>query len=84
MMVCLSEVTSIYGRLGLVNKVEIEPVDGPVNFSIQPPGSKSITNRALLCASLANGESKLSGVLDSDDTRVMLEGLRQVGVELAP
>lgn len=82
MKVCLSAVTSIYGRLGLVNKVEIEPVDGPVNFSIQPPGSKSITNRALLCAALANGESKLSGVLDSDDTRVMLEGLRQVGVEL--
>lgn len=65
-----------------MNKVEIEPVDGPVNFKIQPPGSKSITNRALLCAALAKGDSKLSGVLDSDDTRVMLDGLRQVGVEL--
>lgn len=65
-----------------MNKLEIMPVQGPVDFSIQPPGSKSITNRALLCAALANGTSTLSGVLNSDDTRVMIEGLRQVGIEI--
>lgn len=46
------------------------------------PGSKSISNRALLLAALAQGETLLEGVLDSDDTRVMLAALRQLGVEL--
>ena len=61
---------------------KIEPVTGPVEISITPPGSKSITNRALLCAALASGDSTLTGVLDSDDTRVMIEGLRAVGVDV--
>jgi 3-phosphoshikimate 1-carboxyvinyltransferase len=47
---------------------------------IRPPGSKSITNRALVCAALARGESLLTGALESDDTRVMIEGLRQLGL----
>ena len=62
---------------------KIEPVTGPIEISITPPGSKSITNRALLCAALASGNSTLTGVLDSDDTRVMIEGLRAVGVDVA-
>ena len=57
----------------------IKPVEGPVNGSIRPPGSKSITNRALICAALANGVSVLDGVLDSDDTRVMLDSLSKLG-----
>ncbi|QEG22492.1 3-phosphoshikimate 1-carboxyvinyltransferase [Mariniblastus fucicola] len=57
----------------------IRPVDGPVNGQIRPPGSKSITNRALICAALANGTSTLTGVLDSDDTRVMLDSLTRLG-----
>lgn len=57
----------------------IKPVDGPVNGSIRPPGSKSITNRALICAALADSVSTLSGVLDSDDTRVMLDSLERLG-----
>jgi 3-phosphoshikimate 1-carboxyvinyltransferase len=44
------------------------------------PGSKSITNRALLLAALAPGESRLSGALKSDDTRYMAEALRAMGV----
>lgn len=44
------------------------------------PGSKSISNRALLLAALAQGETTLLSVLDSDDTAVMLEALRQLGV----
>ena len=54
---------------------------GPIDGVIRPPGSKSITNRALLCAALAEGRSKLRGVLDSDDTRVMLDSLAKLGVE---
>ena len=50
-----------------------------MNGSIRPPGSKSITNRALICAALANGASVLDGVLDSDDTRVMLDSLSKLG-----
>lgn len=61
----------------------IAPVSGPVTASIRPPGSKSITNRALICAALANGTSKLTGVLDSDDTRVMLESLRRLGFSVS-
>ncbi|HYG41363.1 MAG TPA: 3-phosphoshikimate 1-carboxyvinyltransferase [Bordetella sp.] len=47
------------------------------------PGSKSISNRVLLLAALAAGRTDISGLLDSDDTRVMLAALRQLGVDLA-
>lgn len=57
----------------------ISPALGPVAGSIQPPGSKSITNRALICAALADGTSNLTGVLDSDDTQVMLDSLNRLG-----
>src|SRR5690606_28584545 len=46
------------------------------------PVSKSISNRVLLLAALAEGTSQLNGLLDSDDTRVMLAALRQMGVEV--
>ncbi|MCA9214718.1 MAG: 3-phosphoshikimate 1-carboxyvinyltransferase [Planctomycetales bacterium] len=55
---------------------------GSVVGSIRPPGSKSITNRALVCAALGNGRSRLTGALDSDDTRVMLDSLRRLGFEV--
>ncbi len=62
----------------------IPPVTAPVCGSIRPPGSKSITNRAFVCAALARGESTLTGVLDSDDTRVMADGLARLGASVAP
>ncbi len=46
------------------------------------PGSKSISNRVLLLAALADGMTQLDGLLDSDDTRVMLAALRQLGVRV--
>jgi 3-phosphoshikimate 1-carboxyvinyltransferase len=60
----------------------VKPVDGPVSGSIRPPGSKSLTNRALITAALASGTSRLSGVLESDDTRVMVESLGRLGIEV--
>ena len=48
--------------------------------TIRLPGSKSITIRALLLAALAEGKTRLESVLESDDTRVMLEALRLLGV----
>jgi 3-phosphoshikimate 1-carboxyvinyltransferase len=58
---------------------EIKPT-GPVCARIKVPGSKSITNRALICAALAEGDSILSGASDSDDTALMANGLNQLGV----
>jgi 3-phosphoshikimate 1-carboxyvinyltransferase len=48
--------------------------------SVHLPGSKSLSIRALLLAALSQGATTLTGVLDSDDTRVMIAGLRQLGV----
>jgi 3-phosphoshikimate 1-carboxyvinyltransferase len=47
---------------------------------VRVPGSKSLTNRALIVAALADGPSTLTGALDSDDTRVMVESLRRLGI----
>lgn len=57
----------------------IQPVDQPVRGTLRPPGSKSITNRALILAALAEGTTHLSGVLDSQDTRVMIDSLQRLG-----
>ncbi len=61
---------------------QITPVRGPVFGTIRPPGSKSITNRALIIAALADGVSDLSGVLDSTDTQVMLQSLHRLGIQV--
>ena len=63
--------------------IEIPLCPRPVDGSIRPPGSKSITNRAVICAALARGTSQLSGVLDSQDTRVMAAGLAALGIDIA-
>jgi len=60
----------------------IFPSTGPLRGRIIPPGSKSITNRALLLAALARGTSRLTGALKSDDTRYMAEALRAMGVQI--
>jgi len=62
--------------------LEIVPPAGPLRGAVTPPGSKSITNRALLVAALAKGESVLTGGLTSDDTRYMAEALRAMGVAI--
>ncbi|TCP88991.1 3-phosphoshikimate 1-carboxyvinyltransferase [Rhizobium sp. PP-CC-2G-626] len=62
--------------------VTITPPSHPLEGAVSPPGSKSITNRALLLAGLANGNSRLTGALRSDDTRYMAEALRAMGVEV--
>ncbi len=59
---------------------KIDPVTHPIRASIRPPGSKSITNRAIICAALAVGRSELSGVLDSEDTSVMIEAWQHLGL----
>ncbi len=62
-----------------VGCVELIP-GGAIFGSIRPPGSKSLTNRALICAAFARGESTLHGALRSEDTEVMIESLAKLGV----
>jgi 3-phosphoshikimate 1-carboxyvinyltransferase len=58
---------------------EITPLS-KVNATIEVPGSKSITQRALIAAALADGESTLLGPLESEDTRYTVAALEQMGV----
>lgn len=58
---------------------EVKRLDGPVDWTVEVPGSKSMTNRALLMAALSEGEVKLDGVLFSDDSRHFLESLVSLG-----
>lgn len=66
----------------MVHYFEMSPVDHPVTGRIRPPGSKSITNRAFVLAALAGGVTTLTGVLDSQDTRVMIDSLRRLGIQI--
>lgn len=56
---------------------------GPLEARIRVPGSRSITNRALVASALASGESRLEGAASSDDTDVMRKGLCALGVRIA-
>lgn len=62
--------------------IEIQPLHNPPNATIAVPGSKSFTNRALLVASLAHGDSTLTGALFSDDTHYMCNALRKLGIHI--
>lgn len=64
--------------------VEIRPVCSPIRGSIRPPGSKSLTNRALLIAAMADGVSTLRGILHSRDTAVMIDSLGRLGISVTP
>jgi 3-phosphoshikimate 1-carboxyvinyltransferase len=60
--------------------IEVTPVSQPFDAVVRLPGSKSYTNRALLVAALARGESTITDALASDDTGYMMEALRALGV----
>lgn len=66
-----------------MDQLEVQPIPGPLNSTVRPPGSKSLTNRALACAALADGRSVLTGALDSEDTRVMIDALQRLGIGVA-
>jgi 3-phosphoshikimate 1-carboxyvinyltransferase len=65
--------------MALPSLIEILPLDKPVQAQITVPGSKSITNRALVLAALGQGITTLEGALWSEDTRVMAECLQKLG-----
>lgn len=62
----------------------IIPLTQPPKLSVRVPGSKSITNRALILAALASHQSDctLTGALQSEDTEVMIESLRRLGFQI--
>ncbi|HTY56479.1 MAG TPA: 3-phosphoshikimate 1-carboxyvinyltransferase [Candidatus Binataceae bacterium] len=62
-----------------MDQIEIKPLTGRINAEVRVPGSKSITNRALLIAAMAPGRSELEGALFSDDTRYMIGALERLG-----
>ncbi|MDR1669642.1 MAG: 3-phosphoshikimate 1-carboxyvinyltransferase [Oscillospiraceae bacterium] len=64
-----------------VYPVKLRP--NPVNAALEVPGSKSVTNRALLLAAMARGTSVLRGVLFSGDTRSFLDCLQALGFEMS-
>ena len=61
-----------------MKKMSFRPPAGVLNATIAVPGSKSIANRALICALLAEGESRIDGLPDGDDTAVILEVMDQM------
>src|SRR5438477_12056676 len=68
--------------MSLPDLIEILPLQKPVQAEITVPGSKSITNRALMLAALSDGQTTLRGALWSEDTQVMVEGLRALGFDV--
>lgn len=60
----------------------VKPLESPPDATIVVPGSKSLTNRALLCAALAPGESTLTGALRADDTKAMIDCLARLGARI--
>ncbi len=64
-----------------MQKRALSPISPP-DLTVELPGSKSLTNRALVCAALAEGTSRLSGWSEGEDASAMLEGLGRLGVEM--
>jgi 3-phosphoshikimate 1-carboxyvinyltransferase len=62
--------------------VIIEPLASPPDAVVRVPGSKSLTNRALICAAFAHGTSTLTGTLVADDTEAMLVALSELGISI--
>ena len=58
----------------------LECASAPIVATVEVPGSKSVANRALICAALADGRSELAGLPDGDDTSAMVDGLQRLGV----
>ena len=64
------------------NQYQVKKTNAPVNWTVTVPGSKSMTNRALLMAALSDGKVAVEGILFSDDSRHLLSSLEALGFEL--
>jgi 3-phosphoshikimate 1-carboxyvinyltransferase len=68
-----------FGLRGLPDPLPVAPLRGAIDAVAEVPGSKSITNRALVCAALAGGRSRLTGALLAEDTLAMVDCLAALG-----
>jgi 3-phosphoshikimate 1-carboxyvinyltransferase len=66
-----------------MNLRTITPIRHPLDTAVRVPGSKSLTNRALALAALADGTTTLTNALDSDDSRHFIESLQRLGFTLS-
>src|SRR5215210_9420554 len=62
--------------------MQITPITHPLNAIVRVPGSKSVTNRALLIASLAKGTTRLTNALFSDDSCYFAKALQTLGFDI--
>ena len=68
--------------LTTVSSLPIKPITHPLNAVVRVPGSKSLTNRALLIAALANGKTRLTNALFSDDSEYFAKALQTLGFDI--
>jgi len=66
----------------MITEIHITPITHPINTFVQVPGSKSLTNRALLLASLANGMTRLTNALFSEDSLYFAKALQALGFDV--
>src|SRR5258708_10679277 len=71
----------VHNEPAAVKFLDLDPI-ARAQGTVKMPGSKSISNRVLLLAALSEGETRVKDLLDSDDTRVMLEALARLGVRI--
>ena len=65
------------------NATVVNPLPAPLRGSASVPGDKSISHRAVLFAAMAEGTSRLSGVLDSEDVRSSIRAVGQLGAQVS-
>ncbi|MDX2380061.1 MAG: 3-phosphoshikimate 1-carboxyvinyltransferase [Acidimicrobiia bacterium] len=66
----------------MTTAIRVQRADGPIVADVRVPPSKSVANRALICAALVDGESEIVGLAPGDDTTAMLECLRRLGIAI--
>jgi len=66
----------------MISRVTVHPVRGVLDRTVDVPGSKSITNRALICAALASDESVIENIAPGDDTGAMIAALSALGAAI--
>ncbi|MDQ0188541.1 3-phosphoshikimate 1-carboxyvinyltransferase [Alicyclobacillus cycloheptanicus] len=71
---------SPWSTLTGVQRMHVDPYRGSVTGELSVPGSKSFTNRALIIAAMARGQSRLSGILQSDDSYWCIDALQRLGI----
>jgi 3-phosphoshikimate 1-carboxyvinyltransferase len=64
------------------DSIKVGRPPGPIHATLRPPGSKSLSNRALLLAAIARGPTRIEGCLDADDTQLMLACLDRLGIQV--